>query len=113
MTEERKKKLLNKLKARVSNTTLDLDFYLDKAENYFLNYCNRNDVPENADFIIYDLALSLLMSDGIIKSEDEVKQIHRGDTTITYKDDKKSISVFDDFKGRLNKFRKLNLVSKE
>ncbi len=112
MTEVRRQKLLKRLKQKVKNNEIDLEFYLDRSENHFLTYCNRSDVPKNADFLIYDLVISLLKAEGIIKKEDGIKQVHRGDTTITYKDTKGEVSVFDEFKNRLNKFRKLNLVTK-
>ncbi len=116
MKKERKQKLEEKLVKKLSklcdDTSLASD-YLDKAIIFFKNSCNRFDVPENADFLIFDIAFSFIQNDGLIKKDEEMKEISRGDTKIVYKDNSKKISLDSSFEKRLIRFRKLGLLRKE
>lgn len=114
MTEQRKQLLRERLQTRVNNQTLDLELYISKALNYFYNFCNREDVPEAADFALMDIALVLIQEDGGMPTQQEVSRIKRGDTEITYKDggrdDKFLLSSLSD---KLVKFKKMRPLRKE
>ncbi len=114
MTEERKKKLAKRLKAKINKKDFkdldeEIDFCIGSAIQFFLNFCNLENVPEEADFLIYDMALKKIEAEGLTKTEKEVDQIKRGDTTITYKKGDSNVSIFDDFKTRMYSFRRLKL----
>lgn len=112
--EQRKQLLRERLQARVNNETVDLELYIGKALNYFYNFCNREDVPEAADFALMDIALALIQEDGGMPTQQEVSRIKRGDTEITYKDgvkdDKSFLSSLSD---KLLKFKKMRPLRKE
>lgn len=112
--EERKQKILKRLKQR--NKALDdfnIEDALDRAIDYFYSFCNRFDIPESADFIIYDMALFLVESKGDLGA---VSSITRGDTSITYKSQGETagngLNIFNDFDKRLMRFKKIELVKK-
>lgn len=116
--EKLKEKIAKRLEKRINNPDealiQNISESVDRAFSYFKIYCNRQDVPDEAEFLIYDMCLLQMKQEGFLQSNSDVKEISRGDTKIVYTD-KKSVneSVFEDFHSRLIRFRKLGLVKKE
>ncbi len=109
MEEELKSLVLNRIKKKINNPNEDVEFLLERVIRYFLSYTNLSKVPDEADILIYDMAISLAKDEGVIVVNEKVKQIKRGDTSITYEDSKSLSSFFNAFKTRLNHFRTLNI----
>ncbi len=71
-----------------------LKFCCEETENYVKNYCNIDEIPENAMGIAVEMAVFLYKNFG----ERDVKSIRRGDFSVTYEG--------ESFNRRLSAFRK-------
>ncbi len=112
MDNRRRSLLESRLRSKLLNKDVDIDinFIIDRTLSYFLNFTNLSEVPSEADILIYDMAIRMMTDDGALEDDSkDVKQIKRGDTTITYADDSRSQSFFNDFYSRLIHFRTLNI----
>ena len=87
----------------------DISRYIKRAIDYILIYCNRDDIPKLAESILYQMVESSLKKEGIL-SNDTVKSITVGDTSITYADIKQEWEELG-FNDRLNHFKKMKLPS--
>ncbi len=110
MEKLRRVELEGRLRKRFKNTDIDIDFLIQRVIAYFLNFTSLSEVPKEADILIYDMAVRMMVEEGVLgDNSKDVKQIKRGDTTITYADDSSVKPYFNDFTSRLIHFRTLNI----
>lgn len=78
-----------------------------------LVYCNRKDLPLELQDTAYRLAEDMLKSDGIVVTPQEVANIARGDTNISYRDksaqQKASADFLRDYESILVKYKRMKL----
>lgn len=77
-----------------------LQIKVTDAENYFLNYCNRSDIPETAAPLIEQLAVSFFEDKKGVLSEKV------GDTSYSYA----SATVSDELRKQLNRYRLVKVI---
>lgn len=99
-----------------------LSFYIDLFRQKILNYCHREDFPEELDLVLIDMVVNYMKNQA--KEEETMAQggpiasIARGDTTITYgskgADTEGTTTDFDVFMTsyipQLNAFRKVKIL---
>ncbi len=85
--------------------------YVRRTINFILEFCNRDDMNAQLNDIAYEMALSAMKADGVIKTEKDVKSVTRGDTSISYKDPKHNPfeHIQKDYAKRLFKHRRLKV----
>ncbi|MCF6515561.1 hypothetical protein GSH19_05260 [Lactobacillus sp. S2-2] len=99
-----------------------LSFSLEKTINDVANYCNikQTEIPEELDITIIAMTMTLINTHGYLKGADEqsdnLQSVSEGDTSVTFKsnaqlyaDIQTANPVTENYRGQLNKFRKLPL----
>ena len=109
------------IKAKTSGLTLtdiEIDMALEEVEVAFRNYCNRYDIPDQARFLVANLAVDLLKSqhagdtDGSDIPAGEVASITVDDVSLSFDASKRThVIQLDDillnYREQLNQFRKM------
>ena len=110
------------IKAKTSGMDLqdiDIDLAMEEVEVAFKNYCNRNDIPARARFLLANLAVDLLKSQHAADGNDgsdipagELGSITVDDVSLSFDASKRSHVVnLDDillnYREQLNQFRKM------
>lgn len=87
--------------------------YVKRAVDKILNYCNRDDLPEQLLSTAAQIAEDMLKADAVKTAVKEVASIDRGDTSISYRDSsgnqKVTVDFMKDYEKSLNRFKKMNL----
>ena len=99
-----------KLSADVEST---VKRYVKRAVNQILIFCNRDDIPPILEDTAAQIVEDMLKADSIIKTEQEVSSVTRGDTSISYRDKssalKDTVSFMKSYEKQLVHFKKMNL----
>ena len=78
-----------------------------------LAHCNRNDLPEALESVVAEITEDMLIADGVIKKDDEVSSVSRGDTSISYRDKssayQQAVEFMKDYECELVHFKKMKL----
>lgn len=77
-----------------------LGIKIEDAESFFKDYCNRSDIPAQANSLIEQLVVSLHESHGGVQSE------KIGDTSITYFES----FISEDMKKQMNRYRRIRAI---
>ncbi len=87
--------------------------YVKRAVNQILISCNRDDIPPLLEDTVAQIVEDMLKADGIVKTEQEVSSITRGDTSISYRDKssalKDTVSFMKGYEKQLLHFKKMKL----
>ena len=87
--------------------------YVKRAINQILVFCNREDIPLLLEETVAQIVEDMLKADEIVKTEQEVSSITRGDTSISYRDQlsvrKETISFMKSYEKQLVHFKKMKL----
>ena len=67
--------------------------YARRVKLKVLAHCNRNDLPEALESVVAEITEDMLIADGVIKKDDEVSSVSRGDTSISYRDKSSALSA--------------------
>lgn len=82
-----------------------VDLAVGEAESLVKDYCNIIDIPSGLTFITANIALDIINKNYI--SDDNVKSIQQGDTTISFKDIEEDRSILNNYSRDLNRHRRL------
>ncbi len=89
-----------------------LQFVLDIVEETVLNYCNLDDLPDRLINTCYRMAIDLYRYEKPADKEMPVRvsSITEGDTSTSFSSisDTLKETVLKDYKGQLNRYRRLN-----
>jgi hypothetical protein len=100
--------ILNLVKAELGTTTLtdaQIQANIDEAAVFIKNYCRRTDILDAMAYIWRDISIVNLTE---TPTDQEIKSIKEGDTTINFGGStSQELSIFADYKSKLNQFRKL------
>ncbi len=111
--------VLEIVKAELPTTTLTDAQIINRIKEVaqaIKNYCNRNDIPKELEFVHANMVIDLISFKENSNSEDGnliVKSITEGDTQVTLENNKASLSesltqnILFNYTSQLNKFRKL------
>lgn len=129
------KDIIKSKNKNVSITDVDIDNAINEISVYFLNYCNRPDVPIEANYLIANICIDLLNYNYVVNSStgttpappisgaistDNIKKVNVGDTTVEFSTAKTNTSptsasikshmpnldeIIFDYKSQLNSFR--------
>ncbi|MEY8355253.1 translation initiation factor 2 [Lachnospiraceae bacterium 54-53] len=87
--------------------------YTRRAVNRALVFCNRADLPEQAEDVAAQIVEDMLRYDQISPAENDVSSVSRGDTTISYRDKssayKETVSFVKNYESQLIPFKKMKL----
>ena len=77
---------------------------------HVLNFCNREDIPQQLEYIIAKMIGDYVISNYTDQANEDAKSIKVGDTTIQFESNSTNaivVSFMDDYKSDLYRFRKL------
>ncbi len=81
--------------------------------NKIKEFCNRNDFPIELEDVAVQIVEDMLKADGLVKTDQEVSSISRGDTSISYRDKTKNqaatIDFMKNYESDLIKYKKMKL----
>jgi len=110
--------ILDIVKLKLKGTTItepEMELAIEEVSEVVKNYCNRDDVPSELNFTVANMAIDLLKytspesGDSDVSTSD-VSSIRMGDMTINLRS-RSHVAKLDeltmDYKGQLNKFRRL------
>lgn len=85
--------------------------YVKMAINNVKSFCNRDDVPEALQDVVFSIVENTLKANSYIKVEKEVSQVSRGDTSISYvkSTDTNGANFLKNYENQLVKFKKLKI----
>ncbi len=110
--QESNQRVVEEVSKKIDDVRNDvISDYVRRTINFILDFCNREDMNDHLNDIAYEMTLSAMKTDGIIKTEKDVKSVTRGDTSISYKDPKHSSfeHIQKDYAKRLFKHRRLKV----
>lgn len=88
-----------------------LQFTLSQVEDTILNYCNLEEIPKRLINMVYRMAIDLYRSENFGEEESklQVSSLSEGDTSTSFSNVSDSIqgTLLKDYKGQLNRFRKV------
>ncbi len=75
------------------------------------SFCNRSDIPEELENVIFMIVVDMLTSSDFITKEKDVSSITRGDTSFSYvkKAETMGAKLLKDYESQFIKFRKMNI----
>lgn len=87
--------------------------YAKRVQLKVLAHCNRNDLPEALESVVAEITEDMLIADGVMKKDDEVSSVSRGDTSISYRDKssayQQAVEFMKDYECELVHFKKMKL----
>lgn len=94
-----------------SSKDIVLQFVLLQVEDIILNYCNLEEIPERLINTAYRMAVELYRSENFGEEENklQVSSLSEGDTSTSFSNVSDNIqgTLLKDYKGQLNRFRKV------
>lgn len=94
-----------------SSKDIVLQFVLLQVEDIILNYCNLEEIPERLINTAYRMAVELYRSENLGEEENklQVSSLSEGDTSTSFSNASDNIqgTLLKDYKGQLNRFRKV------
>ena len=113
--EEIKKIILLKLNKDIDDNILSIAIY--ESIDSIKDYCNIEEVPFALKFTVVNISIDIISSqyikdESLSNSEQHIKSIQEGDTTITFQDNKTETfvdknSILNQYTKELNRHRKL------
>lgn len=94
-----------------SSKDVILQFTLSQVEDMILSYCNLEEIPKRLANTAYRMAMELYRSENFGEEESklQVSSLSEGDTSTSFSNASDSIqgTLLKDYKGQLNRFRKV------
>lgn len=85
--------------------------YVKRAINQVKVFCNREDIPEPLEDTIAQIVEDMLKADGIVKLENDIASVSRGNTSISYTNKQeaymRTIDFMKDYQSTLIHYRKI------